>query len=159
MSRVNKQQLTAELRQFNQRKLCKGELVLLSFAIANRLPVLGENHDSIGLELVKHHGLIERVVYTLQEHAGFESEGLDTIKTQVGRFLMWRTEVARGGMSVLFSGEHNTVVDDMSGMLRFLDSSVLCAVGDVAVRGNWLIRTFSNLVSFCQDAMTDSGEQ
>ena len=158
MSRVNKQQLMSELRQFAHRKLSKGELVILSFAIANRLPLLNENHDSIGLEMVKHLRLIERVVYTLQEHAGFEKDGIDTIKTQVGRFLMWRTEVARGGMTVIFSGEHNTVIDDMSGLLRFLDHSVLCSVGDVAVKANWLNRTFSDLVSLCQDAILDSEE-
>lgn len=158
MSRVNKQQLTTELRQFAQRKLTRGELVLLSFAIANQLPLIEDSSNSIGLEMVKHLRLIKRVVYTLQEHAGFEGDGVETIKTQVGRFLLWRTSVAKGGVSVLFSGEHNTVIDDMSGMLRFLDVSVLCAVGDVANKANWLFRTFTDLVSLCQDAILDSGE-
>jgi len=158
MSRVNKQQLTSELRQFSHRKLSKGELVLLSFAIANHLPLLEEGRESAGVEMVKHLRLIERVVYTLQEYAGFEGDGVDTIKTQVSRFLMWRTEVAKGGMTVFFSGEHNTVIDDMSGMLRFLDVNVLCSVGDVAIKANWLNRTFSDLVSFCQDAIIDNGE-
>lgn len=158
MSRVNKQQLTSELRQFAHRKLGKGELVLLSLAIANRLPLLEEGRESVGVEMVKNLRLIERVVYTLQEHAGFEGDGVETIKTQVSRFLMWRTEVAKGGMNLLFSGEHNTVIDDMSGMLRFLDVNVLCSVGDVANKANWLNRTFSDLVSFCQDAIIDSGD-
>ena len=158
MSRVNKQQLMSELRQFAHRKLSKGELVLLSFAIANRLPLLEEGRESVGVEMVKHLRLIERVVYTLQEYAGFEGDGVETVKTQVSRFLMWRTEVAKGGMSILFSGEHNTVIDDMSGMLRFLDVNVLCSVGDIATKANWLNRVFSDLVSFSQDALLDNGE-
>lgn len=158
MSRVNKQKLTTELRQFAHRKLYKGELVLLSFAIANRLPLLEDDSESINMKMVKHLRLIERVVYTLQEHAGFDKDCIDTIKTQVGRFLMWRTEVARGNMTILFSGEHNTVIDDLSGLLRFLDSSVLCAVGDVAIKANWLSRVFGETVSLCQDELLDSGE-
>ena len=158
MSRVNKQKLTTELRQFAHRKLCKGELVLLSFAIANRLPLLEDDSESINMKMVKHLRLIERVVYTLQEHAGVDKDCIDTIKTQVGRFLMWRTEVARGNTTILFSGEHNTVIDDLSGLLRFLDSSVLCAVGDVAIKANWLSRVFGETVSLCQDEILDSGE-
>lgn len=158
MSRVNKQEMMQELRLFSHRKLNKGELVLLAYAIANRLPLLTDRTSSIGVEMVKHLPLIERVVYTLQEHAGFEGDGVETIKSLVGRFLMWRTEVATGGMLILFSGEHNTVIDDMSGLLRFVDVSVLCSVGDVAVKANWLTKTFSDLVSYSQDLLADRGE-
>ena len=61
-------------------------------------------------------------------------------------------------MTILFSGEHNTVIDDLSSLLRFLDPSVLCAVGDVAIKANWLNRVFGETVSLCQDELLDSGD-
>ncbi len=157
MSRVDKQALVSELRKFAHRNLCNGELVLLSYAIANHLPLIEDQTTSINVTMVTHSRLIERIVYTLQEHAGLNNDSITTIKNQVGRFLLWRTEVAKGGMPILFSGEHDTVIDDLSGLLRFIDNSVLCSVGDVAIKANWTLRTFTDLVLMEKETLANQG--
>lgn len=158
MPRLDKQELISELRRFSHRKLVKGEVVLLSLAIANQLPLLEDTKENIGVSMVKHFKLMEHVYYTISEHAGFDPDSFETIKTQVTRFLLWRTSVANGSMPLLFSGEHNTVIDDMSGMLRFLDTGVLCSVGDIAIRANSIYRLFSDVVGYSLNHLANSGQ-
>lgn len=165
MSIVNKQALTAELRRFNQRKLAHGELVILAFTVANQLPIFDKGTQNPKLDMVKNHQLMENVVYRLCEFASTDRETLDHLKDLTFRFLMWRSTVAWGDMSVMFSGEHNTVIDDLSGLLRFHETGCLCSVGDVALSANWLKNVFTDLVkseiqhlSLSQKAVNDVSE-
>lgn len=146
MSTVDKQALNAELRRFNQRKLLPGEAVVLAFCIANHLPIFEKGVQNPKLDMVKNHQLLESVYYRLCEFASVDRDSLDQLKDTTFRFLLWRSNVAWGEMSILFSGEHNTVIDDLSGLLRFHDTGTLCSVGDVAISANWLKTVFTDLV-------------
>lgn len=146
MSTVDIQALNAELRRFNQRKLLPGEAVVLAYCIANQLPIFDKGVQNPKLDMVKNHQILEGVYYRLCEFASMDRDSLDKLKDSTLRFLLWRSNVAWGDMSILFSGEHNTVIDDMSGMLRFHDTGTLCSVGDIAISANWLKNIFTNLV-------------
>lgn len=146
MGMVDKQKLTNELRRFNQRKLLPGEVVLLSYVIANSLPILERDVQNPNLEMVKHNRLIESILYRLCEYASLEKDTLDIVKQHVLRFLLWRSAIAWGTQPILFTGNHDTVIDELSSLLRFHDTGVLCSVGDVAVSANWLVSTFIHLL-------------
>ena len=148
MSNVKKHALMNELQRFNQRKLSMGELVVLAYCIGNSLPLIPDDVENPRMHVLGFSGLIERIQYRLNEVTYIDNKDLEFIKDTIVRMLLWRTAVSKGNLNICFTGETDTVIDEMSGMPRFFDVGVLCSVADVVSSGNWLLNTFRDLVIF-----------
>lgn len=148
MSTNEKHELMQDLQRFNQKKLQKGELVLLSYCIGNSLPIIPDDIENPRLYVLTFSNLIERIQYRLNEFTYIEKNDLELIKDTVTRILMWRTAVSRGKLNIFFSGERDVIIDELSGMPRFFDVGVLCSVADVVDRGNWLFNTFNKVINY-----------
>lgn len=141
-----------ELHRFNQRKLHKGELVLLAFAVANSLPLMeAEGTDAKGFVL-GHGVLIERVVFRLNEFAHIDSDQRRELMDIVARFVLWRKAVAYG-FKPLFNGEQDMVIDNLSGITKFVDMSTMCPITDHLDNANWLSCVFYDLVKFEKETL------
>lgn len=156
MSNLEKHALMSELQRFNQRKLSMGELMILSYCIGNSLPLIPDDVENPRMFVLGFSALIERIQYRLNEVTYIDNKDLEFIKENVTRMLLWRTAVSKGTLNICFSGENDVVIDEMSGMPRFFDVGVLCSVGDVVDRGNWLLNTFRNLVTFEKGCMENN---
>lgn len=137
--------LTKELHRFNQRKLRKGELVLLAFTIANSLPLLPEGSPDAKGFVLGHGVLIERVIYRLNEFAHIDQDARRELMDTIARFAMWRSSVAYG-FRPFFTGNQDMVVDNLSGLTRYIDMSTMCPIGDELDNVSWLTSVFYDLV-------------
>lgn len=136
--------LVTELRRFNQRKLTKGELVLLAYVIASEIPLLPVGEDNARAYVIGQGLLIERIVYRLNEYAHVDTDARRELTEIISKFVLWRSGVAKG-TKALFTGQAETMVDDLSGLTRVLDVGTLCSISDTAESANWLVRTFHSL--------------
>lgn len=139
-------QLNKELSQFSQRKLEQGEVVLLAYALANKIPLIPNEVESVVQYVIGYSGLIDGVRFKLIEHAHISDEQVSTLKELVGKFLLWRTSVAKGNQLVLFSGDANVVIDELTGLPRLVDIGLLCSLSEICERGNWVFSVFRKLV-------------
>lgn len=150
---VTKQEIIKELQQFAQRKLETGEVVLLAYVIANKLPLLPTDVDNVNQFVLGHGVLLERISIRINEYASIDSDQFADLKDLVGKFLLWRTSIANGNCSVLFGGDENMVIDDLSGLPRVVDLGTLCSLSSISTTANWLLSTFKKLVCFEQDLL------
>lgn len=149
MSIKDRQTVALELQRLNQRKLRKGELVLLSYCLASQIPVVPTNIENARMHVLAHKQLIMETIYAVNNYSYIDTNEQDFIEDCVVRFVSWRTAVSTGKMKVLFTGESDMVVDQLSGLTGYFDPGVLCSVGEEALSANWLLRTFTELVSCC----------
>lgn len=131
---------------FNHRKLDRGELCLLAKAIADtrELPSADalSNFPNYLISIKKD---IYAVCYELAEYAFIDSKEMAFVCEQVGSFMIWRASIAHQPSTVLFTGDPNNVIDDITSIRRYVDTSVLCDIVNVLDRANWLYRTFREL--------------
>lgn len=145
---INKETIvTNELRRFAMRKLAKGELVLFAKAIANKLPLPSAGVAVDRLYLLNHMRVIENSIYRVTEYAHISNDDAAIIKDCVARFLQWRSAVAAGTASVIFTSGSEGVIDDLSSLPRYFDTCLLCSIADIQGSPDRLYATFTDVVN------------
>ena len=138
--------LKAELVRLNQRSLSKGETFLLAKAIADSLPLAPADTDNIKLFTLQFKRVIETSVYELCNYTFLESEEVANVFKLVEELSLWRCAVAYNPPSILFKGNGQNVIDDISCLMNYVDSTYMCAVGDIIDNANYILGLFKRLV-------------
>ena len=143
-------ELKQKLLQLHQRKLHEGELILLSRAISDRIPLPPKQQDiSIPIYVLTHKRNIDKIIYTLSEYSNISDLQKEIIYKTIGEFLMWRYKVAYEPPAVIFSGDTNVVFDELSLLPRYVDVSYLCKLVDVLPNANYMYGMFRDLAVEC----------
>lgn len=138
--------LISKLSSLEQKKLGKGELFLLSKAISDTIPLAPVDTDNIALHTLNFRNLVNEVIYTLNEYTYLDKEQTDVVYKTINDLCLWRFNIAYNPPSIFFKGDPNTVVDDISCILRYVNLTDICAVGDIAEKANWTACVFSEVV-------------
>lgn len=139
--------LNSKLSLISQRKPEQGEVFLLAKAIADSLPLAPFNTENITLFTLTQRSFIDEVIYTLNDYTYLDEETRKLVYKLVDELSLWRYNTAYNPPHILFKGDINTVIDDMSNLLRYVDVSYMCSVADIVDRANWTYTTFRELVS------------
>ncbi len=134
--------LKNELLKFNQRTLERGDTFLLAKAIADELPLMAPDEENARLFVLNHKRFIDEVLYSICDFTYLGESERDDVCKLIGELSLWRAAVAYNPPSVLFRGDANAVIDDMSLLPRFIDNSYMCAVSDIVTKANYLYDLF-----------------
>jgi len=137
-------ELLRELYRFNQRKLTKAELVLLSRAICDVIPLTPPDEPNTRLYLIAKKDFINSVMYALCNYIYLDEEAFRMVFDTIVEFMTWREEVAYRPGNIIFSGDSDTVIDDLSLLPNFVLKSKLCEVAKEALNANYYYRLFLN---------------
>lgn len=147
------QRFNQTLALLNQRQLNQGEQLLLAKALADTLPLAPADTENIALFTLTFRAYLTEVVYVLNNHTYLDEAACKALYKRVDEFSLWRMNIAHNPPSVLFSGEPDTVVDDLSCLLRYVDRSAMCAVSDMANRANASYAMFRELAQAVYNQM------
>lgn len=139
--------LAGKLNMLQQKKLCKGEIFLLAKAIADSIPLAPVDADNISLFTLGHRAYMNEVIYSLAEFTYIDDETTKTIYRLIDEVSLWRYNIAHNPPYMLFKGDTNTVVDDTSCLLRYIDVTYLCAVADIVEKANWVYAMFRDVAT------------
>ena len=142
--------LQSALSMLQQRKLGKGELFLLAKALSDSIPLAESGCDNITLHTLNHKYFMNEVLFKVSEYSYIDEESRAVIFKLVNELSLWRFNIAYNPPSLFYRGEANTVVDDTSALLRYVDVSYMCAVGDIVEKANWYYNTFKELARECK---------
>ena len=106
--------LANRLSQLNQKPLVSGELFLLAKAIADVLPLPSSNVDNVALHNLSNKGYILSVVYNLNLFTYLNADDTAKLIDTINRLTAWRLTVAYAPMDVIFTGDSNTIIDELS---------------------------------------------
>lgn len=131
-----------KLLTIQQKKLEKGEIFLLSKAIADTLPLAPADTDSINIYTLQHRRYINNVIYYLNDYTYLDEDVKAIIYKNINELTLWRHSVAHNPPTIMFRGDTNTVIDDISCLLRYVDVPSICSVVDVLDNANWTYSLF-----------------
>lgn len=140
------QDLSNKLNGLNQRMLQKGEIFLLAKAIADALPLMPPDEDNVRLFIINHKRFIDEVVWSLNMYSYLGEENTAVLEKLIGDLTLWRSSIAYAPPSIFFRDCPNTVIDDISGLPRYIDITYMCAVGDIINNANFMSNLFHSLV-------------
>ena len=147
--------LTKKLHQLHHRKLLDGELILLSRAISDTLPIPPQQKDiSIAIHVTTFKRNIDEVIYTLCEYTDIPAIQKEIIYKVIGEFLLWRYKVAYAPPAVIFSGDSSVVFDELSLLPKYVDVSYLCKLVDVLDNANYMYSLFRELAIECNASIS-----
>lgn len=129
-------ELSSSLSTFAHRKLEAGELCLLAQAIASTIPLAPAGTENISLFTLTHRRFVDSVIFALNDFSYVDEASHKHIHRLVDGFSLWRYRVAHDPVAICFTGEPDTVIDDISALPRFIDKADLCGVADIAVKAN-----------------------
>jgi hypothetical protein len=141
-------ELNTTLTKFAQRKLEKGEIFILAKVIADTLELAPHETDNIRLFTLTKKRFINEVIYTLNDYTYLDDQQRETIFKLIDELSLWRYNIAYKPPMVFFNGDTNTVVDDVTCILRYVDVTYACAVADIIDNANWLYGVF---VALCKE--------
>jgi len=150
------QDLTNKLNAFNQRMLQKGELFLLAKAIADALPLMPSDEDSVKLFILNHKRMIDEVVWSLNTYTYLGDENVATLEKLICDLTLWRSSVAYNPTVTFFRDCPNSVIDDISNLPRYVDVTYMCAVGDIINNANYISGLFRSFISEVKSKMTNT---
>ena len=134
------------LLKFNQKKLEKGEIFLLAKAIADELPLCPVEEENVKYFVLNHKLFIDHVVYALNEYSYLDEVTKETIFKLICDLTLWRYKVAYEPPYILFRGEYDVVLDDISTLPRYVDMTYVCSVADIVDRATYLYSLFRDFV-------------
>lgn len=140
--------LSSKLNLLQQRKLNKAEIFLLAKAIADSLPLAPADTDNIALFTLNHRNFINEVIYSLADFTYIDDENVKTIYRLIDELSLWRFNIAHNPPNILYSGDTNTVVDDTTCIMRYVDTTYICAVADIVDKANWVSAMFRDAATF-----------
>lgn len=129
-----------KLIQLSQRPIKKGEIFLLARLLADKIPVYenGQAPASTLAHTLKYRNQVDSVIYTLNDYIHISTDSAKQIYANVEALWSWRYAVATGTTMMIFSGETDTVIDDVSCLLGFVNMSDICSLADIAQDANYL---------------------
>ncbi len=149
--------LSNRLSCFSHRKLNKPELVLFAKAVADQLPLAPLDTENIALFTLNHRSYVDECLYSLSGFSYIDNNQTELIYELVNQFSLWRYTIAHKPAELLFSGETDRVIDELSYVSRFVDQTYLCSLTDIADRATWFYRMFKDLVSEVKTFMPTKG--
>jgi len=135
--------LQDKLRCFNNRKLNQGEIFLLSKALSDVLPLPEASTDNIIIHNLKHKNFISSVIDELYSFAHIEDSS--KVYELINELTLWRFNIAYNPPAPFFQGKQETVIDDISCLLRYIDTSDICPVSDISENANHIYNMFKEL--------------
>lgn len=141
------------LSRFNQRKLQKGEVFLLAKVIADCIPLAPQDTDNIALYTLTHRKFVDEVIYTLNNYTYIDDSCKQLIYKLINEQALWRKDVAYNPPRIFFRGHADSVVDDVSSLLKYSDLTYICAIGDIIDNANWVYGTFCDLACEVQNCL------
>lgn len=138
-------EVISKLNLLQQKKLGKGEVFLLSKAIADNLPLAPIETDNIKLFTINYRNYINEVIFSISDYSYIDDETVKTIYRLIDELSLWRYNIAHNPPAIFFKGDNNTVVDDISCLLRYVDVTHICSVSDIADKANWLFNMFKDV--------------
>lgn len=142
------QEVKVKLMQFIHRGIKPGEAFILARLLADRIPVNVSDETGWG-QTLKYRGHVDSVLYELNEYIHIPQETMKNIYLMVERIWKWRLSVSTGESNLLFTGDANSVIDDISGMLRTVHLSDVCPVADIVHDANYIYSLFKQVVDAC----------
>lgn len=139
-------QLKNKLVAFGQRRLKRGELFLLAKAISDTLSIGAAMPDNIRTHTLNMRGKIDHALFNLTDYIYLPMDDMALVYTLIDNLLLWRMTVAFQPGRMLFSGEPNNVVDEVTGILRFVDVKDICSVSDIAQNATVIADIFQDYV-------------
>lgn len=139
-------QLKQKLLAFGHRRLKKGEIYLLAHAIANQLSIGKAMPENIRIHSLNQRDKIDRAIYGLTDYIYLNADDIARLYTIIDGVLLWRVTVAFSPAPLVFTGEANNVVDECTGILRYVDVSDICAVSDIAATASYTAAIFQEYV-------------
>lgn len=139
------QDVASKLNLLQQKKLSKAEIFLLAKAVADTLPLAPVETDNIALFTLTHRAYVNEVIYSLAEYTYIDDENVKTIYRLIDELSLWRYNIAHNPPNLIFKGDTNTVVDDLSCIMRYVDVTYVCAVADVVDKANWIAAMFRDV--------------
>lgn len=126
----------SELSSLNHRPFNKGELVLLAKVLSDKLPLYPDSDRAYKAHILTHKSKILTMLDNFYSYTCFSENDLDYLFMVILQFTAWRNAVANGGYYMMFSGDHNTLIDDLTGMPKFVDCAVISELNDVLAKAN-----------------------
>jgi hypothetical protein len=140
-------EIQTKLMQLVHRAIKPGEALLLARLLADRIPVVGVVCDKPWEQTLRHRASVDEVLFTLNEYMHISPCSRDAIYAQIERVWLWRQSVASGQSNLVFSGSPDNVVDDLSGMMRCLNTDDVCPLTDIAMDANYIYDLFKRVVA------------
>jgi hypothetical protein len=139
--------LQRKLVAFGHRRLKRGEIFLLAKAIADKLPIGTGMPENIRTFTLNHRDAINRSIYGLTDYLYLPTDDVERVYALIDSLLMWRMSVAFAPALMVYSGDANNVVDETTGILRYVDVGDICAVGDIAQNATAVAMIFQEFVA------------
>lgn len=141
------QSLQRKLVAFGHRRLIRGEIFLLAKAIADKLPIGSGMPENIRTYTLNLREAIDPTIFGLTDYVYLPQDDVERIYAIVDGLLLWRMSVAFEPASMVYSGDATSVVDETSGILRYVDVADICAVGDIAQNATAVAMVFQEFVA------------
>lgn len=143
------QDLVKKLNNFNQRKLCKGEIFLLAKAIADKLPLMPPDETNVNLFLLNHKRFIIEVIDCLNNYTYLAENEVKTIEKLIGNLTIWRYTVAYNPSTIYFRNSGDSAIDDISLLPKYVDITYMSSVSDLVSRNtaNYITNLFNEFVT------------
>lgn len=145
MSALSKE-LTNKLYSFQQRKLTSGETVLLAKALTDATDLPSPDVENVKQYIISKKPFINQVLDVLCKYVYGDSELEDELTNLMAGFMSWRVSVAYRPGRVIFSGDTNNVVDDLTTILRHVDCARLATIGDNIDNANYTYSVFADVI-------------
>jgi hypothetical protein len=139
-------EIKTKLMLFVHRAIKPGECLLLARLLADRIPVVGVECEKPWEQTLQYRTSVDAVLFTLNEYIHISECNRELIYTQIGRLWVWRQSVASGQSCLVFSGSPDNVVDDLSGLMRSVNTDDLCPLADIAGDANYIYDLFKQVV-------------
>lgn len=149
-------ELSIKLNKFAQRKLEKGEIFLLAKVIADNIELAPRGTDNIKLFTLTKKRFVNEVIYALNDFTYLNDEQRDVVFKLIDELSLWRYNIAYNPPVVFFKGDTNTVVDDVTSILRYVDVTYACSVADIVETANWTYGVFTDL---CKEVLAKLDHQ
>lgn len=144
MAKITNPALLQQLTSFGQRRLKRGELFLLAQCIANRLPIGVSMPENIRTYTLNLRQQIDGPIYGLTDYIYLPVEDINHLYKMIDALLLWRMSVAHNPAPIYLSGDPTSVVDDLTAILRYVDTGDICSVADVVATASRTALTFQD---------------
>lgn len=140
--------LKTRLLSLSQRTLTKGEIFLLSKAIADAIPLPEAVDVSVRTHNLNYRSFVMNVWSALGDYVYIPNEYLEIVYRLLDDFVSWRAAVANGTSGCMFSGDPNNFVDDVTGVLKYVNMSDFAEGSVCAANAGHMYGIFKEIISY-----------
>jgi hypothetical protein len=141
MAQISKD-LQDKLFKFNQAKLDESQLVLLGRAIADVIPIMPADEHELKLYMISQKTIINEIFYSLRSYCYLDDAAQELVFSVSCQFMSWRVALAYKPPYVLFTGDNDKVIDELSLLPSFVNKNLLCSVVSGLQNANYYYSIF-----------------